>query len=134
MSELRNFRSINIMDEGNSQPGLQWIEAGRKFEDILQLGQRPDRNKEAVISRRREGEEVGLALVVVTRWRVVENLHFQTWTLSCFRWKLLQLTLEEPVLREMFFTLPSCSSASSQLALNLTACSVDEVEKAETDT
>jgi len=36
--------------------------------------------------------------------------------------------LEEPVLREMFFTLPSCSSASSQLALNLTACSVDEVE------
>ena len=52
MSELRNFRSINIMDEGNSQPGLQWIEAGREFEDILQLGQRPDRNKEAVISRR----------------------------------------------------------------------------------
>ena len=37
MSELRNFLSINIMDEGNSQPGLQWIEAGRKFEDIFIL-------------------------------------------------------------------------------------------------
>ena len=37
MSELRNFRSINIMDEGNSQPRLQWIEAGREFEDIFSL-------------------------------------------------------------------------------------------------
>ena len=50
------------------------------------LGQRPDCDKEAVISRRWEGEEIGLALVVVGRWRVVENLHFQTWTLSCFIW------------------------------------------------
>ena len=25
------------MDEGNSQPRLQWIEAGREFEDIFSL-------------------------------------------------------------------------------------------------
>ena len=59
---------------------------------------------------------------------LISHLHCVTQNLMAF------VTFEEPVLREIDTFLPNGSSASSQAALNSTACSVKEVEKALTET
>ena len=43
--------------------------------EILLFDQKPDGNEEAVIGRGGEGEEVGLARVIVDGWMVVQDLN-----------------------------------------------------------